>query len=160
MKGVLRLAAVPIGGIALALLVAALRRDSGAETPGAVVERFVRHVAAERYARATPLLASELEKAATPETLSAWERDAQSGLGTVRGVRGETDWISGEEAEATAILRAGRRERRLRFSLAREDGAWAITRLDRFWGDDPASRRSGRIGESWRDRAAPARRRR
>lgn len=159
-KGVLRFAAVPIGTIALAILVAALRRDSAPETPGAVVQKFVRHVSAERYAKATPLLASELEMAATPETLSAWEREAESGLGKVRGVRGETNWISGEEAEATAILRAERRERRLRFSLEREDGAWAITRLDGFWGNAPAAAGSARIRESWRNRPAPARRRR
>lgn len=159
-KGALRLAAVPIGAIALAFLVGALRRDSAPETPGAVVEQFVRHVSAARYAKATTLLASELENAATPEALSAWEREAQSGLGKVRGVRGETDWISGEEAEATAILRAEQRERRLRFALKREDGKWVIARLDGFWGNAPTSVGPIRIRESWRNRAAPARRRR
>ncbi len=159
-KGLLRLVAVPIGAIALALLVGSLRRGSAPDTPGAVVEKFVEHVSREHYAKATPLLASELEKAATPEALAVWEREAESGLGKVRGVRGETDWISGEEAEATAILRAGQRERRLRFALEREDGAWAITRLDGFWGDAPTSAGPIRIRESGRDRAAPARRRR
>lgn len=158
-KGVVRFAAVPIGAIALALLVGALRRGSAPETPGAVVEKFVRHVSAERYEKATPLLGRELERAATPEALSSWDREARSGLGKVGGVRGETDWISGEEAEATAILRAERRERRLRFVLTREDGKWAITQLDGFWGNAPASAGSGRFRESWRNRTAARRRR-
>lgn len=154
------MAAVPIGSIALALLVGVLRRDSAPDTPGAVVEQFVRHVSRERYAKATPLLASKLENATTPEALSAWEREAESGLGKIHGVRGETDWISGEEAEATAILRAEQRERRLRFALELEDGEWAITRLDGFWGSDPISDGSIRIRESRGKRAAPARKRR
>lgn len=160
MKTVLRLAAVPIAAIALVLLVGTVRRGSAPETPGSVVEKFVRNVSRERYEKATPYLASELETAATPEALSAWDREAKSGLGKVRGVRGETDWISGEEAEATAILEAEHRERRLRFALKREGGEWAIVRLDGFWGDAPASAGSIRIRESGRNRAAPARRRR
>lgn len=158
MKALLRLAAVPLAAIAVALLVGALRWDSAPETPGVVVEKFVRHVSRERYAKATPLLTSDLESAATPQSLSAWDREARTGLGEVRGVRGETDWISGEEAEATAVLKAVRRERRLRFALKREGGEWAIARLDGFWGNAPAS---GSIrNEAWRKRAAPARRRR
>ena len=158
-KAALRLAAVPIGALALALLVGALRRDSGADTPGAVVEKFVRHVSRERYANATPLLASELESAATPEALAGWEREARVGLGKVQRVRGQTDWIAGEEAEATAVLKTEHRERRLRFALKREDGHWAIARLDGFWGKPPISDAAVR-NESRRNRAAPARRRR
>ncbi len=159
MKGLLRLTAVPIGAIAFALLVGALRRDSATETPGAVVEKFVRLVSRQHYAEATPFLANGLENVATPTALSAWEREAQSGLGKVRRVRGETDWISGQEAEATAILHAGLRERRLRFALEREDGEWAISRLDGFWGNVATPVGSTRV-EARRDRAAPARRRR
>ncbi len=159
MKAVLRLGAVPVAAIALALLIGGLRRDSGAESPGSVVEKFVRHVSEERYAKATPLLANDLQSAATPEALSGWSRESRSGLGKVRRVRGETDWISGEEAEATVVLRAEGRERRLRFALKREEGEWAIARLDGFWGKAPAS--GGPVGsEAWRNRAAPARARR
>jgi hypothetical protein len=78
----------------------------------------------------------------------------------VRSVRGETDWVSGEEAEATAVLESEHRERRLRFALKREDGEWAIARLDGFWGSAPAPADSIRVKESWRSRPAPARRRR
>lgn len=158
-KAVFRLAVVPLAAVALALLVGVLRRDSGTETPGAVVEKFVGHVSRERYAKATPLLSNELESAATPETLSGWERETRKGLGKVRGVRGETDWIAGDEAEATAILEAEHRERRLRFALKRQDGDWAIARLDGFWGKAPTAAGSNRR-ETWRDRPADARRRR
>ena len=137
MRGILRLAAVPIGAIAFALLVGSLRSDSPAETPGAVVEKFVRQVSRDRFSKATLLLSAGLERTATPEALSAWAREAESGLGEVRRVRGETEWISGEEAEATAVLESEHRERRLRFALKREDGEWAIARLDGFWGDAP-----------------------
>jgi hypothetical protein len=159
-KGIFRLALVPLGAIAIALVVGSLRRDSPAETPGAVVEKFVRHVSADRFGKAAPLLTSDLEKAATPEALSTWERESQTGLGDVRSVRGETDWVSGEEAEATAILESEHRERRLRFALKREDGEWAIARLDGFWGNAPAPADSIRVKESWRSRPAPVRRRR
>lgn len=159
MRGILRLAAVPIGAIALALLVGALRSDSPARTPGAVVEQFVRDVSRERFQKAAPLLAAELEGAATPESLSAWEREVLSGLGEVRRLRGETDWVSGEEAEATVVLETAQRERRLRFALKREGGDWAIVRLDGFWGGAPEAPASIAIRESWRNRAAPARRR-
>lgn len=159
MRGILRLAVVPIGAIALALLVGSLRSDSGAETPGAVVEEFVQHVSRDRFQRATPLLATDLERAATPEALSTWGREARSGLGEVRRVRGETDWVAGEEAEATAVLEAEHRERRLRFALRRENGEWAIARLDGFWGDAPEAPGSIAIRESRRNRAAPAGRR-
>jgi hypothetical protein len=154
-KTVLRLTVVPLAAIAIALLIAGLRGDSGAESPGTVVEKFVRNVSEERYAKATPLLANDLESAATPEALSGWGRESRNGLGKVHGVRGETDWISGEEAEATVILQAEHRERRLRFSLKREEGEWAIARLDGFWGKTPLS--GGSAGrEAWRNRAAPA----
>ena len=159
MRGILRLAVVPIGAIALALVVGSLRSDSGAETPGVVVERFVQHVSRDRFRKATSLLATDLERAATPEALSTWEREARSGLGEVRRVRGETDWVAGEEAEATAVLEAEHRERRLRFALRREEGEWAIARLDGFWGDAPEAPGSIAIRESWRNRAAPAGRR-
>lgn len=157
-KGILRVAAVSIGAIVLFLLVGTLRHDVPAQTPGAVVENFVRHVSRDRYAKAKPLLSSELEGEATPEALAAWEREARSGLGEVRRVRGETDWVSGEEAEATAILETEQRERRLRFALKREEGNWVIARLDQFWGDASTSAGSIRIRESWRNRAEPARR--
>ena len=160
MKGLLRLAAVPLGAIAIALLVGSVRRDTPPQTPGTVVEKFVRHVSRDNFDKATPLLTSELQGAATAEALSSWEREAQSGLGPVRRVRGETDWVSGEEAEATAVLESEHRERRLRFALKREGGEWAIARLDGFWAEAPASAESPRIRESWRSRAAPARRRR
>jgi hypothetical protein len=159
-KGILRLALVPVAAMAIALLLASFRRDSPAQTPGAVVEKFVNHVSHDRFAKAAPLLTSDLEKAATPEALSTWERAARSGLGAVRRVRGETDWVSGEEAEATAVLESEHRERRLRFALKREDGEWAIARLDGFWGSAPASADSIRIREAWRSRSASARRRR
>jgi hypothetical protein len=155
-KTVLRLAAVPVAAIVLALVVARLREDSGAQSPGTVVEKFVRHVSEERYAKATPLLATDLGSAATPEALSRWGRESQSGLGNVHSVRGETDWISGEEAEATAILEGEHRERRLRFALKREEGEWAIARLDGFWSDTPVSDDSIRAREPWRNRPARA----
>jgi len=158
-KAVFRLAVVPLAAFGLALLVGALRRDSGSDTPGAVVEKFVGHVSRERYAKATPLLASELESRATPEALSGWERETRAGLGKIHSVRGETDWVSGDEAEATAVLEAEQRERRLRFALKREEGEWAIARLDGFWGKAPTSAGSAR-SEEWRNRPAPARRRR
>ena len=50
--------------------------------------------------------------------LKEWKQEVETGLGKVRRVRGQTDWISGENAEATGVLVADERERRLRFSLA------------------------------------------
>jgi hypothetical protein len=128
--------AVALGAIAVAALVGALRRDSLSSTPGEVVEDFLERIARERYEKAAPLLAGEIAQSATPERLREWKQNVETGLGQVESVRGETDWISGEEAEATGILVTNRRERRLRFGLERESGRWRIARLDEFWGDD------------------------
>ena len=117
---------------AIAGLVGVLRRESLSPTPGGVVEDFLGHVVSGGFEEATPLLAER--GGATPATLRRWKENIEAGLGKVRRVRGETDWISGEQAEATGVLVAERRERRLRFALEREEGHWRITQLDEFWG--------------------------
>ena len=156
MNSFLRLASVPAAAIALVALVGTLRRPSSAETPGAVVESFLVHLSKARYERAAPLLSSELEKRAGPDVLKEWEKEVRAGLGDVRDVRGKTEWISGEDAEASGVLRAGRRERRLRFGLKRERRRWVIDRLDEFWLARPAEPGSIRIRERWRNRVAGA----
>jgi hypothetical protein len=158
MKGLLRLAAVPVAAIALVALVAALRRDVLPETPGAVVERFLDHLAAKRYEKASTLLAGPLRGSATPAALEKWQTEAVRGLGTTRRARGETEWISGSEADATGVIEAGRRDRRLRFGLQRQSGRWVLTRLDDFWLASPAPVESIRIREVGRRRAASHRR--
>jgi len=153
-KAFFRFAAIPVGAIGLVALVGVLRHESLAETPGAAVESFLGHLSRERYQEAAPLLSSELEKRADPEVLKEWEREVRVGLGEIRGVRGKTEWISGEDAEATGVLKAGRRERRLRFGLKREGQRWVINRLDEFWLQRPPETKSIRIREGWRNRAA------
>jgi hypothetical protein len=153
-KAFFRFAAIPVGAIGLVALVGVLRHESLAETPGAVVESFLGHLSRERYQEAAPLLSSELEKRADPEVLKEWEREVRVGLGEIRGVRGKTEWISGEDAEATGVLKAGRRERRLRFGLKRERQRWVINRLDEFWLQRPPETKSIRIRERGRNRAA------
>jgi hypothetical protein len=151
------LAAIPLGAIALAALVGTLRRDSVASTPGEVVETFLDRVVRDRYEKATPFLADPAARADAPAALKEWKQGIESGLGKVRHVRGETKWISGEKAEATGVLVAEKRERRLRFALERGGGGWRIARLDDFWtasdsrhADEPGSIR---IRENWRTRA-------
>jgi hypothetical protein len=150
------LSAVPLGAIALAALVGTLRRDSLASTPGEVVENFLDRVVRDRYEKATPLLVDGGARADVPATLKEWKQGVESGLGNVRHVRGETEWISGEKAEATGVLVAEKRERRLRFALEREGGRWRIARLDDFWTESDRRRadspRSIRIRENWRAR--------
>lgn len=156
MKVFLVLAAVVGVLLGLFLGASALRRDAAAaETPGTVVERFLRQIERERYEKATELLAADLESAVTSDALRAWDREARAGLGDVERVHAETEWIAGEKAEATGVIESDRRERRLRFGLKREEGRWAIDRLDEFW-TDPAS--SGRPSEKWRERPGRARR--
>src|SRR5206468_10653492 len=104
---------------------------------GAVVETFLVHLSNARFESAAPLLSNELEKRAGPEVLKEWEKEVRVGLGEVRDVRGKTEWISGEDAEASGVLRAGRRERRLRFGLKRQGPRWVIDRLDEFWLERP-----------------------
>src|SRR5213593_2656327 len=149
------LLAVALGAIALAAVVGVLRRDSLASTPGEVVERFLDRVVRDRYEKAAPFLAEGTGRE-EPAMLKEWKQEVETGLGKVRRVRGQTDWISGENAEATGVLVADERERRLRFSLEREAGRWRIARLDEFWAkSDPRTEsdpRSVRIRESWRDR--------
>ena len=158
MKSLLRLAVVPVAAIALVALVAALRRDVLPETPGAVVEKFLDHLSAGRYEKAVTLLAGPLRESATPAALEKWQSEAVGGLGTPRRARGETEWISGSEADATGVIEAGRRDRRLRFGLQRESGRWVLTRLDDFWLASPSPGESIRIREVGRRRVASHRR--
>jgi hypothetical protein len=132
------LLAVPLGALAIAALAGVLRREAVSSTPGQVVSDFLGQVVRDRFEKATPFLTEGGEGSRTPAALKEWKQSVEAGLGTIRRVRGETDWISGQEAEATGILVAKRRERRLRFALERESGRWRIARLDRFWGGDNA----------------------
>jgi hypothetical protein len=157
-KSLLRLAAVPVAAIALVAVLAALRGNALLETPGSVVERFLDHLSAGRYEKAATLLASRLRESATPAALEKWQSEAVRGLGRTRRARGETEWISGSEADATGVIEAGRRDRRLRFGLRRESGRWVLTRLDDFWLTSPAPVESIRIREVGRRRAASHRR--
>jgi hypothetical protein len=152
-KSLLRLAIVPLAAIGLVAAVAGLRRGSISETPGSVVEKFLDHLSQERYERAATLLAGDLRKSATPADLEGWQREALRGFGRPRRVRGETEWISGSGAEATGVIEAGRRDRRLRFGLGRDGARWGIVRLDDFWAD---ATRPIRIREAWRRSARPA----
>jgi hypothetical protein len=152
--------AIPALLLALATLVGVLRHDALSATPGKVVEDFLRGVVHERYEKAISLLT--VEGSGSKEELSRWKRSVEDGLGKVKRVRGETEWISGEEAEATGVLVAERRERRLRFGLEREGGRWRIARLDEFWGESEAAGNAADpssvpIREGWR--LSPARRR-
>jgi hypothetical protein len=157
-KSVLRIALVPVAAVALVVVVAALRRDTLPETPGAVVEKFLDHLSEKRYEKAAALLGGPLRESATPAALEQWESEAVRGLGTTRRARGETEWISGSGAEATGVIEAGRRDRRLRFGLQRESGRWVLTRLDDFWQANAAPAESLRIREVGRRRAASHRR--
>ena len=157
MKSLLRLAGVTLAAIALVATVAALRRNALPETPGTVVQKFLDQVLEERYEAAAKLLAANLRESATPAALERWQGEAVRGLGKTRRVRGETEWISGSEAEATGVIEAGRRDRRLRFGLQRESGRWVLARLDDFWvaGLAPVEIRIREVG---RRRAASHRR--
>ena len=155
MRKLLGLVAVPLAAIALILAVGRVRRNAVPETPGAVVENFLDHVSEERYERAATLLAPELRGSEAPAALERWKAEAVRGLGEVRDVRGETEWISGTEAEATAVIRTKRRDRRLRFGLELASGRWVLTRLDDFWEAAPISLGAIRIREGGR-RAVPS----
>lgn len=154
------LLAIPLTALAIGALAGVLRRDAVSSTPGQVVEDFLDRIVRNRYDKAAGLLTGGTE---TPERLKDWSEKVAEGLGEVRSVRGETDWISGEEAEATGVLVAGQRERRLRFALEREDGRWRIARLDEFWGEDADAAdaaevaASVRLREGWRERPRASR---
>jgi len=96
-RRVLRIAAVPLAAIALFLAVARVRRSAVPETPGAVVEHFLDHVAQGRYERAATLLSPDLRGSEAPAAVERWKAEAVRGLGEIRDVRGETEWISGTD---------------------------------------------------------------
>lgn len=158
-RRVLRIAAVPLAAIALFLAVARVRRSAVPETPGAVVEHFLDHVAQGRYERAATLLSPDLRGSEAPAAVERWKAEAVRGLGEIRDVRGETEWISGTEAEATGLIRANRRDRKLRFGLQLASGRWVVNRLDDFWEAAPISLGAIRIREGWRGTVASRRRR-
>lgn len=156
MKRLWPIAAVPLLALGTVLFVGALRRAALEPTPGQVVQDFLGFVVRDRYEKAALLLEETARRSATADLLRGWKRNVESGLGTVRAVRGETEWISGEEAEASGVLVARRRERRLRFTLEREDGRWRIARLDEFWGEQGTpTAENFRIREGWRQSRKP-----
>jgi hypothetical protein len=158
-RKLLRLAAVPLAAIVLFLAVARVRRNAAPETPGAVVEHFLDHVSQGRYERAAALLAPALRGSEEAAAVERWKAEAVRGLGEVRDVRGETEWISGTEAEATGVIRANRRDRKLRFGLELASGRWVVNRLDNFWEAAPISLGAIRIREGGRRTAVAPRRR-
>jgi hypothetical protein len=155
----LRVAAVPLAAIALFLAVARLRRNAVPETPGTVVEHFLDHVSQGRYERAATFLAPDIRGSEGAAAVERWKEEAVRGLGEVRDVRGETEWISGTEAEATGVIRSNRRDRKLRFGLELASGRWVVNRLDDFWEATPISLGAIRIREGGRRTAVPHRRR-
>jgi hypothetical protein len=148
--------AVPFAAIVLASLVGVLREDSLTVTPGEVVQSFLRRVLQQRYGMAVSFLASDVQRSATPGALEEWKQRVETGLGKIRGVRGETEWISGETAEASGVLVAKQRDRRLRFALKSARGRWVITRLDEFWGEVAGAEGPIRVREAWRGRPRSA----
>jgi hypothetical protein len=156
-KSLFRFAAVPAAAIALAAAVAALRHVPA--TPGVTVQTFLAHLSRGRNEKAAELLSPRMRAAATPAALARWQAQALRGLGEAHAVRGETEWISGSEAEATGVIEAGRRDRRLRFGLERDSGRWVLSRLDDFWLAEARPSESIRIRELGRRRTASPRRR-
>jgi hypothetical protein len=105
-------------------------RQTFVPPPNSVVEGFVRAVAMGREDRAAPYLAEELRKKVTEEDLQRYGEKIAGGPGTVREVRGETDWMAGDRASATVLCRSRTGEWRLRFGLHLDAGLWRITELE------------------------------
>jgi hypothetical protein len=158
-RKLLRIAAVPLAAIALFLAAARVRRNAVPESPGAVVEHFLDHVSQGRYERAATFLAPDVRGSEGAAAVERWKAEAVRGLGEVRDVRGETEWISGTEAEATGLIRSNRRDRKLRFGLELASGRWVVNRLDDFWEAAPISLGAIRIREGGRRTAVSHRRR-
>lgn len=124
-----------LGATVLALAIAAVvvfvgnDRETLVPPPDAVVESFVRQLVSGRESRAIPYLAKSISGSVSEEELRRIEQSVEREVGDVGDVRAETDWSSGDRAEATAVWRSGEREARRRFGLRREHGLWRIDRL-------------------------------
>lgn len=130
----------PIGSV-LAALLAALSitsavvfgladRRTFVPPPDAEAESFARMLAMGREDRALARLTEELRRTRTAEHLRAYASRIAGGTGGVSDVRGETDWIAGDRASATASCRGPAGERRLRLDLRREKGLWRVAGID------------------------------
>jgi hypothetical protein len=121
-----------LGVIVAAIAIAARAVDDRrtlVPPPDAVAEEFVRQLVTGRSEQALPLLSEELKAAARPGLLNEYGRQLEAELGGVGNVSGELAGISGDRAEASAILDGARGTRRIRFGLRWQDGKWVIEQL-------------------------------
>jgi hypothetical protein len=99
--------------------------------PEAVVENFVRALGRGRFPQAHRYLSSEAGRRITVARLAEATRHLESRIGDIRDVKGEEGRLSGDDAEAIALVQtpdAG--EVRLPLRLHREAGEWRLLGIE------------------------------
>jgi hypothetical protein len=104
--------------------------------PEAVVEGFVRQLAADRYEMALPYLSRELRAQTIEATLRELTSQLKSRTGKILNVQGEPGRVDKDQSEAAALLEtASSATTRIRFKLARASGLWSITDIHELQAD-------------------------
>jgi hypothetical protein len=127
MKALLLVAAVTAGALALVAGSIVAGHDTGTlvSPPQAVVEQFVRKLAAARYDVARAHLADDSPPAR--ERIRVASDTLRARAGAINQVEGKPGVIDGDRATATAVVtteRAG--EITMEFALMRRSGSWRI----------------------------------
>jgi len=128
MKALLLVAAVTAGALALVAVSVVAGRDTRTlvSPPEAVVEQFVRKLAAARYDVARAHLADD--SPAIRERIQTTSDALRARAGAIIQVEGRPGVIDGDRATTTAVVtteRAG--EITMEFRLIRRAGSWRIT---------------------------------
>lgn len=99
--------------------------------PGAVMENFVRSLQCRRFPQAHKFLSSSARAHVGVDALADATARLESRVGAIEDVHGEDGWLRGDDAEASAVLRAARAgDARVTLRLHRESGEWRVVGIE------------------------------
>jgi hypothetical protein len=99
--------------------------------PEAVVEDLLRALECRRYPQALKYFTRSAREKVSADQLAEATRRLESRIGRIEDVKGEEGWLSGDDAEATAVLRTDKADEvRVPLRLRRDLGEWRLTGIE------------------------------
>lgn len=97
--------------------------------PEATAENFTREITTRRFDLALKYLATDRQRAETPQTIANRFDPMLRAVGEVNRVDAEAHWMTGERASASATVEGDLGVRSFDLSFVREHGLWKIDGL-------------------------------